>query len=104
MMENKKKIALIGYRLNKGGAERVMAILSTFFENQGIEVCIFIVLDDVAYNYSGKLINLGKLKNRTNGVFNKINRLVALKKSISSHEFDFIIDFRFRTKFIQEFI
>lgn len=104
MMENKKKIALIGYRLNKGGAERVMAILSTFFENQGIEVYIFIVLDDVAYNYSGKLINLGKLKNKTNGVFNKINRLIALKKTINNHEFDFIIDFRFRTKFIQEFI
>lgn len=103
-MENRKKIALIGYRLNKGGAERVMAILSTFFENQGIEVYIFIVLDDVAYNYTGKLINLGKLKNKTNGFFNKINRLVALKKSIKKHKFDFIIDFRFRTKFLQEFI
>lgn len=103
-MDNKRKIALIGYRLNKGGAERVMAILSTFFESQGIEVYIFIVLDDVSYSYSGKLINLGKLKNKTNGLFNKVNRLIALKNNINKHKFDFIIDFRFRTKFFQELI
>ena len=32
------KIALIGYRLNKGGAERVMANLSNFFHVNNIEV------------------------------------------------------------------
>ncbi|MBU2950184.1 glycosyltransferase [Tamlana agarivorans] len=103
-MKSRGKIALIGYRLNKGGSERVMSVLSHFFENQGLEVYIFIVLDDVAFSYSGKLINLGKLKNKTNGLFNKVNRLRALKKEIDEHQFDFIIDFRFRIKFLQEFI
>jgi hypothetical protein len=30
-MENRKKIALIGYRLNKGGAERVIGYFIYFF-------------------------------------------------------------------------
>ena len=67
IIPNKKtKIALIGYRLGIGGAERVMANLSVFFEKQGIEVHNIIVTDEVSYNFSGKLINLGKLKNKSN--------------------------------------
>ncbi len=100
----KKKIALVGYRLNKGGAERVMAILSVFFESQGIEVHNIIIIDDIAYPYSGAVENLGKLKNKTNGVFNKIKRLIALRKYLNKHDFDFIIDFRFRIKPIQELL
>ena len=63
IIPNKKnKIALIGYRLGIGGAERVMANLSVFFEKQGIDVHNIIVVDEVSYDFSGKLINLGKLK------------------------------------------
>ena len=47
----KKKIALIGYRLNKGGAERVLTTLSIFFENQGIEVHNIIIIDDMMMWY-----------------------------------------------------
>ncbi|WP_417988271.1 glycosyltransferase [Flavobacterium sp. XS2P39] len=102
-MPNKKiKIALIGYRLSHGGAERVMAILSQFFEKQGIEVHNIIVLDEVSYLYSGKLVNLGKMKNTSNGLFDKWNRFVFLKKYLDKNNFDFIIDFRFRIKPIQE--
>lgn len=98
------KLALIGYRLNKGGAERVMAILSNFFNEKGFEVHNIIVIDDIGYPYSGAVVNLGKLKNKTNGVFNKIKRLIALKKYLRKQEFDFIIDFRFRIKPIQELL
>lgn len=99
-----KKVALIGYRLNKGGAERVMATLSKFFVNQGIEIHNIIIIDDIAYPYSGEVFNLGKLKNKTNGVFNKIKRLVAIKNYLSQYKFDFIIDFRFRIKPVQELL
>tara|TARA_R110002049_G_C9104487_1_gene557250 strand:- start:226 stop:1335 length:1110 start_codon:yes stop_codon:yes gene_type:complete len=99
-----KKIALVGYRLNGGGAERVAATLSHFFHDTNIEVHHIIVLDDIAYSYSGSVFNLGKLKNKTNGLFNKLNRLIALKKYLNQHQFDFIIDFRFRTKPIQELL
>ncbi|KAF2335141.1 glycosyltransferase [Flavobacterium daemonense] len=100
----KKKIALIGYRLSGGGSDKVMANLSIFFEQQGSEVDIIIVLDEVGFPYSGKLVNLGLLKNKTNGVFNKIKRLKALNTYLRQNKFDFIIDFRFRTKIIQELI
>ncbi|WP_417979583.1 glycosyltransferase [Flavobacterium sp. XS1P27] len=104
-MPNKKiKIALIGYRLSHGGAEKVMALLSQFFEKKGIEIHNIIVLDEVSYSYSGKLVNLGKMKNATNGLFNKWNRLVFLKRYLDENNFDFIIDFRFRIKPIQELI
>jgi len=105
ILPNKKnKIALIGYRLGIGGAEKVMANLSIFFEKQGIEVHNIIVLDVVSYPFSGKLINLGLLKNKRNGIFNKLYRLFFLKKYLNENEFDFIIDFRFRINPIQELL
>ena len=105
IIPNKKiKIALIGYRLGIGGAEKVMANLSVFFEKQGIEVHNIIVLDVVSYTFSGKLVNLGTLKNKRNGVFNKLHRFLFLKKYLDENNFDFIVDFRFRNKPIQELL
>lgn len=100
----KYKIALIGFRLSGGGSDKVMATLSIFFEKQGIEVHNIIVVDQVSYPYAGKLVNLGTLKNESNGLINKIKRLKALHSYLKANDFDFIIDFRFRTKIIQELI
>lgn len=99
-----KKIALIGFRLNKGGAERVMANLSLYFDKQGIDVHHIIILDDIGYKYAGTVFNLGKLKNKTNGFFNKLKRLKALKVYLKQNKFDYIIDFRFRIKPLQDFL
>jgi len=99
-----KKIALIGYRLNRGGAERVMASLSNFFHSKGLNVHIIIILDDIKYSHSGTVVNLGKLKNKHNGILNKVKRFLYLKKYLKQQKFDFIIDFRFRIKPIQELI
>jgi N-acetylgalactosamine-N,N'-diacetylbacillosaminyl-diphospho-undecaprenol 4-alpha-N-acetylgalactosaminyltransferase len=106
MIKPKKtyKIALIGFRLSTGGSERVMANLSVFFEQQGIEVHNIIIEDGVSYPYGGKLINIGLIKNKRNDVFNKLKRLNALRKHLNSNQFDFIIDFRYRTKLLQELI
>ncbi|WP_264565178.1 glycosyltransferase [Flavobacterium sp. N3904] len=104
MRHKKYKIALIGYRLSGGGSDKVMANLSVFFAKNNIDVHIIIVLDEVSYPYSGKLVNLGLLKNKSNGLFNKIKRLVSLRKYLKQNDFDFIIDFRFRTKVIQELV
>jgi glycosyltransferase involved in cell wall biosynthesis len=98
------KIALIGYRLSGGGSDKVMANLSLFFESKGIEVHVIIVVDEVSFLYAGKLVNLGLLKNNTNNLLNKFKRLWALRKYLNNNDFDFIIDFRFRTKVIQELI
>ena len=61
----KYKIALIGYRLSGGGSDKVMANLSVFFAKNNIDVHIIIVLDEVSYPYSGKLVNFGLLKNKS---------------------------------------
>ena len=93
MSHKKKKIALIGYRLSGGGSDKVMANLSIFFESQGFEVDLIIVLNEVSFPYSGKLVNLGLLKNKSNGIFNKAIRLWALRKYLNENKFDLIISF-----------
>lgn len=100
----KYKIALIGYRLSGGGSERVMATLSVFFDKIGIDVYNIIILDEVSYPYAGKLVNLGLLKDNKNGFVNKYKRLSALRNCLNTNDFDYIIDFRFRIKPIQELI
>ena len=100
----KYKIALIGFSLSKGGGEKVMANLSLFFDKMGIEVHNIIVLDGVTYPYAGKLVNMGLQKNITNGFANKWKRLQFLRSYLKANDFDFIIDFRPRTKAIQELI
>jgi glycosyltransferase involved in cell wall biosynthesis len=105
ILTNKKyKVALIGYRLSGGGSDKVMANLSVFFAKNNIDVDVVIVLNEVSYPYSGKLVNLGLLKNKSNGMFNKIKRLISLRNYLNDNDFDFIIDFRFRRKVIQELI
>lgn len=103
--QNKKyKIALIGFRLSAGGSDRVMARLSVFFEKHHIEVHNIIVIDEVSYPFAGKLINLGKYKNQTNDGFNRIKRMRVLKDYLRQQKFDYIIDFRFRIKPLQELL
>jgi len=101
--DKRYKIALIGFRLAKGGAEKVLANLSVFFDKKGIDVHNIIVLDDVSYDYAGKLLNLGLQKNNSNDILNKFRRLFFLKKYLKENQFDYIIDFRPRTKYFQEF-
>lgn len=102
---NKKiKIALMGDCLSNGGAEKVHAILSTYFQKQGFDVHNCILIDAVTYEYSGSLLNLGKIKPNSFSVVRKIYRFVALQKWVNSNDFDCLIDFRMRPSFILEFI
>lgn len=103
--QNKKnKIALMGDCLSRGGAEKVHAILSTYFEKQGFEVHNCILIDAVTYAYSGSLLNLGKIKANSSSVIRKIYRFRAMQKWLNSNDFDCLIDFRMRPSFILEFI
>jgi glycosyltransferase involved in cell wall biosynthesis len=104
MIQPRLKIALVGDMLSRGGAEKVQARLSFYFETQGIEVHHIIVRDEVTYDFAGVLFNMGKLKNESNGFLNKYNRLRALRKYLHDTNFDFIIDFRVKNKFLQEYI
>lgn len=104
MPQKKYKICLVSDCLSIGGAERVAASLSNFFVSKGIEVHHIIVTDSIEYDYSGEVLNLGKLKNKSNDIFNKIKRFNILKQYIKENNFDFIIEFRVKNNFIQEWI
>ena len=99
-----KKIALVGFRLSRGGSERVMANLSNFFDKKKIEVHIIIFHNELGYTHSGIVFNLGKLKTEKNSIFNKIKRFYHFNKYIKRHRFDFVIDFRFRKNIVQEIL
>jgi N-acetylgalactosamine-N,N'-diacetylbacillosaminyl-diphospho-undecaprenol 4-alpha-N-acetylgalactosaminyltransferase len=98
------KIAMVGDMLSKGGAEKVQARLSFFFEARGISVHHIIVQDEVTYEFAGELFNLGKIKKDSNALTNRINRFRELKNYLKDNQFDFIIDFRFKSKFVQEYL
>ena len=98
------KIALVGDMLGEGGAERVQARLSFYFEEHRVEVHHIIVRDIVTYEYAGQLFNMGKLKNDSNGLLNRFKRFKALKQYLKKHQFDYIIDFRVKNRFLQEYI
>jgi glycosyltransferase involved in cell wall biosynthesis len=98
------KIALVGFHLHGGGTARVMANLSNFFNEKGIDVHNIIIHDEVGYDYSGTLYNLGKLKSKSNTILNKLKRFIYFRKYMKKHQFDFIIDFRFRKRIIQEYL
>lgn len=105
-MTNQKrpKILLVGECLDSGGAERVQARLSFFFERNGIEVHHLIVNDKVTYSFAGKLINFGVLKSNRNTFFNRITRFFELKKLLAREKYSYVIDFRFKSRPLQEFL
>ncbi|GAB5401395.1 MAG: glycosyltransferase [Aureisphaera sp.] len=102
MGQPKYKIALVGNSLSSGGAEKAQARLSMFLDANGVEVHHILVSDKITYPYAGKIFNLGLLKNASNDVFNKLKRLIALRKYLKKEDFNYIIDFRVKKNFFQE--
>lgn len=98
MSQKKLKIALLGDTLANGGAERIHSTLSLYFDKQNIEVCNIINLNDITYPYGGQLINLGVYLKNGQSVKAKIQRFKALYSILKREKFDFILDFRTRTK------
>ena len=102
--QNPIQICIVSDQLAVGGAEKVSALLSIFFEKKGIKVQHVIVVDKVEYDFLGQLLNLGKLKNKSNGVFNKLKRFWVLYRFLRNNNFNYIIDTRVRNNLIQEYI
>lgn len=103
-IQERYKICLITVTLSDGGAERCAATLSHFFHKHNCEVHNVVFAGEIVYDYSGELLHLGKLKDSTNGLFNRYQRFKALKSYLKKHQFDFIIDFRVKRFYLQEFI
>jgi len=101
VQDKKTKVCLIGTSLSGGGANKNQALISKMFHQYGFETHNVIVVNSISFEYAGELFNLGLHK--SNGFFNRIKRFYLLRNYIKKHNFDFIIDFRDRSKIIQEF-
>lgn len=98
------RICIVSDQLATGGAERCAATLSIYFEKNNSKVHHVIVVDKIEYEFAGEVLNLGKLKNRTNGLLNRWKRFRALKHFFNNNQFDFIIDFRVKRHALQEYV
>ncbi|WP_179022475.1 glycosyltransferase [Winogradskyella forsetii] len=101
---NNKKICIVTHSLGKGGAERSSGLLSRILYDIGFDVHIVSVLNDIEFQYKGKLLNLGELKDKDDSVLGKLKRLKVLKNYLKKHNFDYVIDNRTRIGIIKELI
>ena len=103
--QNRKyKIALVGDCLANGGAEKVHALLSGYFQKAGLDVSNCVFVDWIQYEYSGSILNLGKINSDANPIKRKVTRFFILRKFIKENNFDAVIDFRIRNGFWQELL
>ena len=70
----------------------------------GFEIHLVTITDKIGYEFSGRLFNLGKYKNATNGIFNKLKRFRRFKKYLHEQEIDVVLDFRMRRNALKEFL
>jgi len=102
-LQKKYKIALVAYRLAGGGADKVMVNLSKYFDAYGIDVHIITVIDEGHDDYKGTVFSTQQHKSNE-GWLGRVTRLKALYTYLRKEQFDYIIDFRFRIKKVQEFL
>ena len=102
MLEKKFKVCLVSISLAKGGLERSCAMLSQMLEAHGHEVHLVILNDEVDYPYSGKLLNLGKLKVEKDSMIKRLLRFRKFRNYLKKEAFDVIIDHRPKNKFERE--
>lgn len=102
MPETKKyKICIVGSLLAGGGAERAHSNLTKYFHSKGIEVYNVIFEDRVEYEFAGELLNIGQIKHDT--IIQKLRRFRLLSNYIKNHQFDYIIDLRYRGSVYAEY-
>ena len=99
---SKKKICIVSISLAKGGAERSTALLTKMLHDLGHEVHLVILEDNISYDHSGELYNLGKGKKKNDNILRRVSRFRKLKKFIEAQNFDTIIDNRARNNGFRE--
>jgi len=88
------KIAFVIYDLSKGGAERVVALLSKeISKNNDVKIIVFD--SNIEYEYGGKIINLNvpSKKGLIKKAINILKRVIKLKKILRKEKFDKVFSF-----------
>jgi N-acetylgalactosamine-N,N'-diacetylbacillosaminyl-diphospho-undecaprenol 4-alpha-N-acetylgalactosaminyltransferase len=89
-----KNIAILGYSLHHGGADKNFANISLLLKNIGYNLHTIIVNDGIDYQYGGKLLNLGLLPNKT--PFQRLRKFTTLYQYLKKNKISYLIDFRSR--------
>jgi GalNAc-alpha-(1->4)-GalNAc-alpha-(1->3)-diNAcBac-PP-undecaprenol alpha-1,4-N-acetyl-D-galactosaminyltransferase len=89
------KILLVAQTLRKGGAERVVSLLSQEFEKQGHKVKIILFDKKIEYEYGGEIINLNTpaSSNYIIKLIRLFQRIIKLKQIFKKEEPDLILSF-----------
>lgn len=98
----KVKVCLVSISLGRGGSERFTALLSTMLHKLGYDVTTVILTNEINYSYSGRLINLGVEKDKSNNLLSRLSRFYKLKKYLKKEQFDVIIDQRPKNQWRKE--
>ena len=77
----KKKVAIICPTLSRGGAERVVGLLSKQIESSVEDIFLLLFnTDEITYDYGGKIIDLGFKKNFKISRYKLLNRIRTTKQ------------------------
>jgi GalNAc-alpha-(1->4)-GalNAc-alpha-(1->3)-diNAcBac-PP-undecaprenol alpha-1,4-N-acetyl-D-galactosaminyltransferase len=89
------KILLVAQTLRKGGAERVVSLLSQEFEKQGHKVKIILFDKKIEYEYGGEIINLNTpaSPNYIIKLIRLFQRIIKLKGIFKKEKPDLILSF-----------
>ena len=90
-----KKIIFVAQSLRKGGAERVVSLLSQQFKKMGYDVKIILWANEVEYSYGGEIIdiNFPASKSYLIKALRLFQRIKKLKQIFKQEKPDFIFSF-----------
>jgi GalNAc-alpha-(1->4)-GalNAc-alpha-(1->3)-diNAcBac-PP-undecaprenol alpha-1,4-N-acetyl-D-galactosaminyltransferase len=90
-----KKIIFIAQTLNRGGAERVVSLLSQEFERIGYKVKIILFDNKIQYKYGGEIININTPASSSYIIklVRIYQRIKKLKKKFKNEKPDYIFSF-----------
>ncbi|WGF91289.1 glycosyltransferase [Aequorivita marisscotiae] len=100
--EKKFKVCLVSISLARGGLERSCAMLSQMLEARGHEVHLVILNDEIDYPFSGKMLNLGKIKTENDALVKRFLRFRKFRNYLKTEKFDVVIDHRPKNNFNRE--
>jgi N-acetylgalactosamine-N,N'-diacetylbacillosaminyl-diphospho-undecaprenol 4-alpha-N-acetylgalactosaminyltransferase len=104
MQQNsKKKICIIVDSLSIGGSEKQAANFSRSLHQQGFEVSIICLKNQITYPYEGKIYNLG-LQESSVKIIKQWRKFFAFKKAYNDCNAVIYVDFRTRSRKLMEYL